>query len=103
MREAASATDAILNQLLAGSVAPAIRGHMKDLLANIANRGKPVADIEQGHISSASCILANISAKVGRSLKFDPKTHQVVGDAEANKLLARPYRAPWTHPDPANV
>ena len=84
-------------------VAPAIRGHMKDLLANIASRGKPVADIEQGHISSASCILANISAKVGRSLKFDPKTHQVVGDAEANKLLARPYRAPWTHPDPANV
>ncbi len=84
-------------------VAPAIRGHMKNLLENVASRGKPVADIEQGHISSASCILANISAKLGRSLKFDPKTHQVVGDAEANTLLARPYRAPWTHPDPANV
>ena len=84
-------------------VAPAIRGHMKNLLENIASRGKPVADIEQGHISSASCILANISAKLGRSMKWDPKTHQVVGDDEANKLLARPYRAPWTHPDPANV
>ena len=35
-------------------VAPAIRGHMKDLLAAIASRGKPVADIEQGYISTTS-------------------------------------------------
>jgi hypothetical protein len=33
-------------------VAPAIRHHMKDLLRNIASRGKPVADIEQGYIST---------------------------------------------------
>lgn len=84
-------------------VAPAIRGHMKDLLRNIASRGKPVADIEQGHISSASCVLANLSMQLGRSLKWDPATHKVVGDDEANKLLARPYRAPWVHPDPASV
>ena len=42
-------------------VAPAIRGHMKDFLAAIGTRGKPVADIEQGHISTASCILANLA------------------------------------------
>ena len=84
-------------------VAPAIRGHMKDLLANIATRGKPVADIEQGYISTASCILANLSMKLGRSLKWDPKANQIVGDADANKLLARPYRAPWVHPDAAKV
>ena len=35
-------------------VAPAIRGHMKDLLASIASRGRPVADIEEGYISTAS-------------------------------------------------
>jgi predicted dehydrogenase len=84
-------------------VAPAIRWHMKDLLNNIATRGKPVADIEQGHISSASCILANMSQKLGRSLTWDPAAGRIVGDDEANKLLARPYRAPWTHPDPAGV
>jgi len=27
---------------------------------------KPVADIEQGYISSTSCILANLSAQLGR-------------------------------------
>ena len=61
-------------------------------------RGKPVADIEQGYISTASCILANISQKLGRSLTWDAEKHQVVGDEEANKLLKRPYRAPWVHP-----
>ena len=71
---------------------------MKNLLENIASRGKPVADIEQGHISSASCILANIAMKLGRTLRYDPKTRTVIGDEEATKLLARPYRAPWQRP-----
>ncbi len=84
-------------------VASAIRVHMKDLLANIASRGKPVADVEQGYISSATCILANISAQLGRSLKWDAAKGMVVGDKEANKLLRRPYRAPWVHPEAAKV
>ena len=84
-------------------VAPAIRGHMRDLLAAIETRSKPVADIEQGHISTASCILANMSQKLGRSLKWDSAKQRVIGDEEANRLLARPYRAPWKHPDPRSV
>jgi predicted dehydrogenase len=84
-------------------VASAIRWHMLDFLKAIASRGKPVADIEQGHISTASCILANLSMQLGRSLTWDPEKHQVVGDDEATKLLRRPYRAPWTHPEPQSV
>ncbi len=84
-------------------VAPAIRGHMKNLLSCIATREKPVADIEQGHISTASCILANVALKLGRTLNWDPATHTVTGDEEATKLLARPYRAPWVHPTAATV
>jgi hypothetical protein len=76
---------------------------MRDLLAAIEKRSKPVADIEQGHISTASCILANMSQKLGRSLKWDSATQRVIGDDEANRLLARPYRAPWKHPDPKKV
>ncbi len=79
-------------------VAPAIRGHMRDFLAAIASRGKPVADIEEGHISTATCILANNALKLGRSLAYDPKTGTIPGDDEANRLLARPYRSPWVHP-----
>jgi hypothetical protein len=81
-------------------VASAVRGHMVDLLNCIENRGRPVADIEEGHISSASCILANLSQQLGRSLEWDAAAGKVKGDEEANALLARPYRAPWAHPDP---
>ena len=87
-------------------VAPAIRGHMKDLLRNIVTRGKPVADIEQGHISSASCILANLAMQTGRTLSYDPAagpSGTIKNDPEAIGLLARPYRGPYVHPDPAGV
>jgi predicted dehydrogenase len=79
-------------------VASAVRRHMQDFLKARGSRGKPVADIEQGHISTTCCILANLSMQLGRTLAFDPKKHQVSGDEEANKLLRRPYRKPWTHP-----
>jgi predicted dehydrogenase len=84
-------------------VAPAIRHHMQDFLQAIATRGRPVADIEEGHISTASCILANLSMKLGRSLTWDEKTQRIVGDEEANRLLHRPYRRPWVHPEPGKV
>jgi len=83
--------------------APAIRGHMKDFLAAIATRGRPVADIEQAYISTTSCILANLAMRLGRTLAWDPAAGRVINDAEANRLLERPYRAPWVHPRPENV
>ena len=84
-------------------VAPAIRGHMKDLLANMASRGKPVADIEEGYISTSCCILANLSMQLGRTLAWDARKGTVIGDEEANRLLRRPYRQPWVHPEVAAV
>ena len=54
--------------------APAIRHHMQDFLAAIGTRGRPVADIEEGYISTSSCILANLAMKLGRTLAWDPKT-----------------------------
>src|SRR5262249_10206291 len=79
-------------------VASANRAHQQDFLRAIGRRSRPVADIEEGHISTASCILANLSMRLGRSLRWDPQTQLVIGDDEANRLLRRPYRKPWTHP-----
>lgn len=81
-------------------VAPAIRHHMQDLLRAIEKRSKPVADIEQGHISTASCILANLSMGLGRTLAWDAAKGRIADDNEANKLMRRPYRRPWVHPEP---
>jgi hypothetical protein len=72
---------------------------MKDLLQAIGTRGKPVADIEQGYISTTSCILANIAMQLDRTLTWDAERRQVAADAEANNLLRRPYRKPWVHPE----
>jgi predicted dehydrogenase len=79
-------------------VAPAIRYHMKNFLAAIDSRGKPVADIEEGYISTTSCILANMSMKLGRTLAWDAEKQRIANDDEANRLMARPYRQPWVHP-----
>jgi predicted dehydrogenase len=84
-------------------VAPAIRGHMRDLLTCMKSRGRPVADIEEGHVSTTACILANLSMKLGRTLEWDHANGRLVGDEEANRLLRRPYRSPWVHPDPGAV
>ena len=84
-------------------VAPAIRAHMLDFLKSITDRSKPVADIEQGHISTAACILANMSMELGRSLTWDPSKHIVVNDEQATAMLRRPYRAPWGHPEKDSV
>ncbi|GAA0878397.1 Gfo/Idh/MocA family oxidoreductase [Algoriphagus jejuensis] len=84
--------------------APATREQMKNWLQAIDSNTLPVADVLQGHISTASCILANMSMDLGgRPLRYDPKTMTVVDDEEATKLLRRPYRDGYVHPVPNKV
>jgi predicted dehydrogenase len=78
---------------------PAGRAHMKNFLECVASRERPVADIEEGHISTALCELGNLSQQLGRSLTWDAEKEQVVGDEEATKLLRREYRKPWVYPE----
>jgi hypothetical protein len=44
---------------------------------------------------STLCHLANISLRLRRQVRWDGKAEAIVGDADAAKLLERPYRAPW--------
>ncbi len=84
------------------NAAPATRRHMLDFLAAIEKRSKPIADIEQGHISTASCLLGMASMRLGgRQLAYDPVKRLIPGEDEANKLLRREYRAPYRHPGAA--
>ncbi len=84
-------------------VASAVRRHYRNFLDAIDSRSKPVSDIEQGYMTATACILANLSCKLGRSLEWDPEKGRIIGDDQANRLLARPYRSPWIHPDPESV
>ncbi|MBV8829282.1 MAG: hypothetical protein JO108_08675 [Acidobacteriaceae bacterium] len=76
---------------------------MLDFLKGIDHRSKPIADIEQGYISTASCILANQSMWLGGTIHRDAEKQQAVGDDEANARLERKYRERWQHPEPASV
>jgi hypothetical protein len=71
---------------------------MRNFMECIEDRSKPIADIEQGHISSAACFLANIAMDVGKTLEWDPVTHQVTNSDEANQKLKRKWREPYVHP-----
>jgi predicted dehydrogenase len=80
------------------NAAPATRLHMLDFLNAIEKNTRPVADIQEGHISTASCILANLSMDLGRPLVYDPATKTIKGDEKATAMLKRQYRGPWKHP-----
>jgi predicted dehydrogenase len=69
--------------------------HVRNFLDCIKSRQRPIADIEQGHQATTACHLANISLKTGRKIKWDPEREEILGDAEASKMLVRPYRKPW--------
>jgi predicted dehydrogenase len=57
------------------------------------------ADVNAGHRAATIVHLANISARVGRTLEFDPETETIKGDKEAAALLARTYRENhWADP-----
>jgi predicted dehydrogenase len=69
--------------------------HVRNFLDCVRSRQLPVADVEGGHRSVTSCHLANISFKLGRTVRWDPEREDVVGDAEASALLTKQYRSPW--------
>jgi len=66
--------------------------HVRDFLDAIKTDRRPNADIEISHLSGTLSHLANIVARVGRQVRFDPKTEQIVGDEEAARLVRRTYR-----------
>lgn len=66
--------------------------HIQNFLTSMRTRLTPAADVEIGHRSTTLCHLVNITRQLGRKLKWNPKTEQFEGDAEANALLSRPRR-----------
>ena len=78
-----------------GNSAAQYRAHARDFLNCIRSRKSPVSDAASGHRVAVACHLANLSLRLGRSLRWDAKAETIPGDAEAVKHLVRPYRSPW--------
>jgi predicted dehydrogenase len=73
----------------------AANGHHANWLECVKTRKQPICDVEIGHRSATVCHLGNIAIRTGRKITWDPVKEQIVGDAEANAMLTRPYREPW--------
>ena len=69
--------------------------HTRNFLECIKSRKEPNSDLESAHRVATVCHLANISLRTGRKIRWDSQREQITGDAEAAKMLRRPYRKPW--------
>ncbi|MBI5385748.1 MAG: Gfo/Idh/MocA family oxidoreductase [Verrucomicrobia bacterium] len=69
--------------------------HIQNFLDAIRGAKKLKQDIAEGQKSTLLCHLGNIAYRAGRTIHFDPVTHKIVGDAEAEKFWSREYRPGW--------
>ncbi len=69
-----------------------------DFLQAIETGRRPVCDIEIGHRSTTMSLLGMLAWKLGRGIRWDGQKEVCLGDEDANRLLERPYRAPWQYP-----
>jgi predicted dehydrogenase len=70
--------------------------HHLDWLESIKSRRPPIAPVEVAHRSCSACLLHHMAMKLKRKLYWDPKTERFKNDDEANAMLSRPQRAPYT-------
>jgi predicted dehydrogenase len=71
--------------------------HKANFFNCVRTRKTPICSAEVGHRSASVCHLGAISLRLGRKLGWDPEKEQFVGDAEADKWIAREQRKGWTY------
>jgi predicted dehydrogenase len=72
--------------------------HLENFVDCIRTRQRPNADIEIGHTSTTMCHLGNIAFRVGHEIRFDHATQTCINAPQANALLTKSYREPWSLP-----
>jgi hypothetical protein len=71
---------------------------MRNFLDCVKSRKLPNCDIGEGHLSTLHAHLANIVARVNRTVRFDAETETIVDDDQANLYVSRKYRTHWSTP-----
>ena len=71
-------------------------GHIRNFLDCVKSRKPTVTPVETAHHSAIPGHLGLISMLTGRKIRWDVAKEEIIGDADAGKLLTREYRAPWT-------
>lgn len=77
---------------------PPSPGHEREWLDCVKTRQQPSCNVNYHYKVDLALTLANLSYRLGRSVRFDPQTEKIIGDAEAVKLARPVYRDPWKFP-----
>jgi hypothetical protein len=70
-------------------------GHLREFLDSVKSRKLATCDVEYGHRLTKAGLLGNIAYRTGRRILWDDARERIVGDREADRLVARRYRKPW--------
>ena len=80
------------------SIAPS-PGHEREWLDCIKTREQPSCNVNYHYKVDLALTLANLSYRLGRSVRFDPATEQILDDPQARRLARPEYRDPWKFPE----
>jgi hypothetical protein len=70
--------------------------HYQNFIDAVKAREGAITSISEAVRSDVISHMSDICIRLNRKITWDPKTEQIVGDAEAAKMCHRPMRAPWT-------
>ena len=70
--------------------------HTADFFQSIRTRRDPVSPVEEGHAASTLGNVCDISLRLGRKLTWDTPNDRFVNDDDANAMLSRAARSPWS-------
>ena len=69
--------------------------HIQNFLECIRTGRETTCSPEKSHRATTICHVANICLRLGRSVKWDPKSELFINDPEANRMISRAMRPPW--------
>ena len=73
--------------------------HVRNFLDSVKSRKDPISPVETGHRTASICHLGNIAMKLQRKIQWNPVSQTIIDDKEANSMLSRTPRSPWTYGD----
>jgi predicted dehydrogenase len=74
---------------------PVSRHHQDNFLAAVGSRQDPLSDVDTTHIASYLGLVADIAARLGQNLRWNPGTETFVANDTANRMLSRPMHNGW--------
>ena len=75
---------------------PVSRDQIQNLVDCVLSREQPVDNLHSAVRSDILCHLIDISARIGRKIAWDPAKETITGDPQAEAMMHRELRPPWT-------